>query len=205
MLAEKNPPTPLIAPSSIYKTSLQNDCASVTLKNVQNAKHQSWIMMYSYEYVLIVKWYNHVVGCMLLVFTNLFIIPGGGDLTLGASLWWHNNTMCMQLYTVEVLYIVLRERLVCFYVASLSPGVLWAVGLGEACMFYVVSLLVFWEEYTQLRKTTSKPLNTLSSFHPWSPYFDSIIRLTSNLNPHPTFIDPFYIQIRCICAAILWA
>ena len=43
-------------------------------------------MMYSYEYV-IVKRYNHVVGCILLVVMNLFIIPGGGDMILGASLW----------------------------------------------------------------------------------------------------------------------
>ena len=66
-------------------------------------------MMYNYVYVLIVKWYNHVVGCILSVIMNLFIIPGGGDMTLGASLWWHNNTVCMQLYTIqqtaEALYI----------------------------------------------------------------------------------------------------
>ena len=44
--------TPLTTLISACRTLLQNECASVALKNVQNAHHKSWRMPYSYKYVL---------------------------------------------------------------------------------------------------------------------------------------------------------
>ena len=62
----------------------------------------------------------------------------------------------------------------CLFPCSLSlHGVLWGGSGWEVGLFVLRGFSSGVLRRVNPRKTTSKPLNTLSSFHPWSPCLDS--------------------------------
>ena len=79
--------------------------------------------MYSYEYVLIVK--CHVVGCIPLVITNLFIIPSGGDI-------------------IGHFFMVTQQHSVYATLHYLCGSIIYSTQ-GEASLF-LCSLLVYYEQ-----------------------------------------------------------
>ena len=88
-----------------------------------------------------------------MVITNLFIIPSGGDIIGHFFVVTQQHSVYSTLHylqTVEVLYIVLRERLVCFYVVSWCT--LSRVRGRRLVCFYVVCLLVYSEQWVWGRR-----------------------------------------------------